>query len=95
MKSFNFITDGDFLEWYQEVSRVHKELAEGTIPLTKENILMEHEVCELLGVTARTLRKYRQQKYLGFVKMEGLIFYLKPLLYLDLFLLYYRPKMER
>lgn len=95
MKKFNFITDGDFLEWYQEVSRIHKELAEGIIPLTKENILMEPEVCDLLGVTSRTLRKYREKKYLGFVKMEGLIFYLKPLLYLDLFLMYYRTKNER
>lgn len=92
MNRFNFITEADFLKWYQEVSMVHKELAQGIVPLTKENILMEHEVCELLGVTSRTLRKYRQLKYLGFVKMEGLIFYFKPLLYLDLFRLYYRLK---
>lgn len=95
MKNTHFATESQFLEWYQEVARVHKELAQGIIPLTKENILMEQEVCELLGVTSRTLRKYRQQQYLGFIKMEGLIFYLKPLLYMDLFLLYYRPRTER
>ena len=95
MKNIHFVTEAQFLEWYQEVARVHKEMAQGIIPLTKENILMEQEVCELLGVTSRTLRKYRQQQYLGFIKMEGLIFYLKPLLYMDLFLLYYRPKTVR
>ena len=94
MKNFNFITEAQFMDWYQEIARLHKELAQGIVPLTKENIMMESEVCDLLGVTTRTLRKYRQQRYIGFIKMEGLIFYLKPLLYIDLFLLYYRPKLE-
>lgn len=95
MKNCNFITEAQFLEWYQEVARLHRELAQGIVPLTKENILMEREVCELLGVTTRTLRKYRQQQYIGSIKMEGLIFYIKPLLYMDLFLMYYKPKVER
>ena len=94
MKNCNAITEAHLLEFYQELERVLKQIAQGIIPLTKENLLSDRDVYEMMGVTSRTLRKYRQLHYLGYVKMNGLIFYIKPLLFLDLMRMYNKKKKE-
>lgn len=76
----------------RELSLLKENLQRAIVPLTKENILTERQVCELLGVTDRTLRKYREKQYIGFIKLSGRILYLKHLLYLDLEELYYQER---
>ena len=95
MRNLNLFTEAQFLDWYQEVAMVHRNMMQAIVPLTKENILTEEEVCELLGVTDRTLRTYRQKQYIGFAKLAGRIIYIRNLLYLDLLMMYYAPKEEK
>ena len=47
---------------------------------------------DLLGVTPRTLRTYRRKGYLGFIKIEGRILFLRHQLFRDLEELYYKSK---
>ena len=90
MKTMNSWSEAQLLAWQEEMTTTCLQLREAIIPLTKDDVLTESEVCTLLGVTDRTLRKYRQRHYIGFVKMSGRIFYFKHLLYADLHLLYYK-----
>ena len=76
----------------RQLQLLEEDLKRAIVPLTKENILTERQVCELLGVTDRTLRKYREKRFIGFIKLSGRILYLKHLLYLDLEELYYQER---
>ncbi|WP_394332795.1 helix-turn-helix domain-containing protein [Epilithonimonas bovis] len=52
-------------------------------------MLTEEDVAAILGVSMRTMRTYRQKKHLHYLKLEGRIYYLKLILYIDLILLCY------
>ena len=90
MRTPPIFTEAAFLKWQDELAMMQEDLRNSIVPLTKENILTAREVCELLGVTDRTLRTYRKKGFINFVKFAGCIFYLKHLLYLDLLRMYYQ-----
>ena len=92
MKALYQIKEGDFLRLKKENQKFIDVLDLTVIPLTKEYILTEQETCDLLGVTPRTLRTYRRKGYLGFIKIEGRILFLKHQLFRDLEELYYKSK---
>lgn len=73
--------------WIQEISEYHHDLLTLHIPFDKEHLLTEVEVSEILGVTIRTLRTYRNKNYLRYLKLNGRIYFVKILLYVDLVLL--------
>lgn len=92
MKIFYHMSEAEFLHWQEELVQVYDDLRHALIPLNRENILTEQEACEVLGVTSRTLRSYRQKKFIGYIKLDGRIIYLKHWLYLDLEALYFKSK---
>ena len=92
MKPLYQIKEGDFLRLKKENQKFYDALDLALIPLTKEYILTEQEASELFGVTTRTLRTYRQKGYLGFIKIEGRILFLKHRLFRDLEDLYHKSK---
>lgn len=89
MKKLNFKSEDQRLKLEEAFELVCSKMLKGIVPLTKENIMSEAEVCELLGVTDRTMRNYRQKKYIKCIKLDGRIIYLKHFLYLDLTERYY------
>lgn len=95
MKKLNFKSEDERLKLEAEVELVINDMLQGIVPLTKENIMSEPEVCELLGVTDRTMRNYRQKKYINCIKLDGRILYLKHLLYLDLTDRYYERRSKK
>ena len=89
MKTPPLLSEAQLLQWHEELEAMHKELRNGVVPLTAANVLTEQDVCALLKVTNRTVRKYRKQQFIGYTKMAGTIIYFRNLLYLDLVRLYY------
>lgn len=92
MKTNHQLKDHHAAASRRELRVLEEDLRRAIVPLTKENILTERQVCELLGVTDRTLRKYREKRYIGCIKLSGRILFLKHLLYLDLEDLYYQER---
>ena len=90
MKKISLFTESQLMEWQEEIERLHLSLLEAVVPLTKENLLTESEVCALFHVTSRTLRTYRKKGLIGYIKLNGVILYLKHFLYKDLLVLYFR-----
>lgn len=83
----NLLTENKVLEWMKEIEEFNTSLLSMEVPPVHDLLIPEYEVCEILKVTSRTMRKYRMKKYLRYVKIEGRIYYIKLLLYLDLILL--------
>ncbi|KMQ71440.1 MerR family transcriptional regulator [Chryseobacterium koreense] len=69
---------------HAEQQQLHRQIERGQFPFTEALILEESELAKFLQVTTRTMRKYRKQKCFRYIKLGGRIFYLKPLLYVDL-----------
>lgn len=95
MKTFSNMSEAELLLLQQKLKRVHHDLIQAVIPLTRENILTEQEASEVFGVTSRTMRKYRQKRYIGAIKLDGRVLYLRNMLYLDLEALYHQSKKKR
>ena len=90
MKTKSQFSEAEIMEWIA----MRKDLENVINPFTKENLMTESEVCTIMGVTDRTMRKYRKMHYIGFIKISGQIFYFKNLLYKDLLAHYYEDKNE-
>jgi hypothetical protein len=71
---------------------MNKELLSKNFPLDSSTLIEEYQLSELLRVTLRTMRTYRKLNYFHFIRLQGRIFYLKPLLYMDLLELSLREK---
>ena len=84
MKNFNILSEAENNEWLQELRVLRAKILCGDFSITRKDFISEHEVVELLQVTSRTMRTYRQKRYLHFIKMNGSIFYLRHLFYIDL-----------
>ena len=82
MKDFSLFNSINFEKWMREVEMSIEKMSYG-VPLNRESLLEEIEVCALLGVSQRTVRTYRKRKYLRYIKLNGRIFYLKLFLFLD------------
>ncbi|WDF46948.1 helix-turn-helix domain-containing protein [Chryseobacterium sp. KACC 21268] len=57
------------------------------IQLDRKMLMTEKEVAQLLRVSERTMRTYRHQNYFHHIKIEGNVFYLQFILFLDLIIL--------
>lgn len=86
MGKLSFFTEVQLQDWLAELEECQHQLLHAEIQLDRTHLLPETEVCKLLGVTERTMRRYRKKKYLRYIKLDGRIFYLKVLLYIDLVL---------
>lgn len=70
--------------WTAELERIQSQISTLPIPLTREHLLTEAEVGNLLGVSTRTLNTYKKERILHYIKLKGQVYYLKLFLYLDL-----------
>jgi len=70
-------------KWIREIEADLRDI-QYHIPLDKEHLLEEAEVCKLLNVTPRTILTYRKQRYFRYIKIGGRVYYIKFLLFLDL-----------
>lgn len=87
MKKFSHYSESQIREWYLELKKMYREMMVLELPFDRNHILPEEFVAEVLGVSVRTMRNYRAQKHLLFLKLDGRIYYIKPLLYAELILL--------
>lgn len=87
MKTYHLFNELQIKEWMQEISTFHKELISLHVPFSKEQLYTEEEVSKILGVTVRTIRTYRKKQHLRYIKIQGRIYFLKILLYVDMVLL--------
>lgn len=85
MKKLHLISEAQVRQWKKELS-VHPDdfVTAEIFDFSKDDLLNESDVCELLGVTGRTLRKYRFSGHFHYIKLERRIIYLKRELYKDL-----------
>lgn len=92
MKKINLITETQIQEWIQELQTVHEQLLNGTFIFSHNDLIPEHQVAKILKVSDRTMRTYRNKNYFHFIKLEGSIFYLRYVFYIDLVLLSHRSR---
>lgn len=89
MNHYSLITEAQFKIWVEDLKVLHQNLLQQQLPLDKEHFLTEQQVCDMMGITTRTMRKHRQKKRFHFMKIGGLILYHKVLFYLDVIRLHY------
>lgn len=87
MKSLDLITEAQVQEWIQDLQTLHEQLLIGTLSFSRQDLIPEQDVVELLQVSSRTMRTYRKKRYFHFIKLEGSIFYLRSIFYIDMILL--------
>lgn len=87
MKTFNLISEAQVQAWIQELQTVHEQLLDGTFMFTRHDFIPEQDIVEILQVSSRTMRTYRKKSYFHFIKLEGSIFYLRYVFYIDMVLL--------
>lgn len=87
MKTSLLFSEFQIHQWIEEMQQLHQDLLQLNIPFSEDQVIPEDRVCHILGVTSRTMRTYRKQHYLRYFKMEGRVYYLKIILYVDLILL--------
>ena len=87
MKSLDLITEAQVQEWIQNLQTLHEQLLIGTLSFSRQDLIPEQDVVELLQVSSRTMRTYRKKRYFHFIKLEGSVFYLRSIFYIDMILL--------
>ncbi len=87
MKSLDLITEAQVQEWIQDLQTLHEQLLIGTLSFSRQDLIPEQDVVELLQVSSRTMRTYRKKRYFHFIKLEGSVFYLRSIFYIDMILL--------
>ncbi len=87
MKAIENTNEGLFQQWIKELNNFQQEVLSVNIALNNEQLLSEEKVCKLLGVCDRTMRRYRQQHLIHYVKISKQIYYLKFVLINDLLVL--------
>lgn len=87
MKSLDLITEAQVQEWIRDLQTLHEQLLIGTLSFSRQDLIPEQDVVELLQVSSRTMRTYRKKRYFHFIKLEGSIFYLRSIFYIDMILL--------
>lgn len=71
-------------QWRKEQQGLRQQLLKGNFVLDESIIVHESKLAKLLGVGEHTMRNYRAQHYFHYIKLRGQVFYLKPLVFLDL-----------
>ena len=87
MKNFNLFSEAQIEEWIRELQTLHEQLLNGNFSFSRHDLIPEQDVVELLQVSSRTMRTYRKKSYFHFIKLEGSIFYLRYVFYIDMVLL--------
>lgn len=70
--------------WNDEIIMLQNQLLQRDVPLTKEQFLTEQEVCQLLSISDRTMRRYRNESFLHCMKFKGRVLFLKIVFLQDL-----------
>lgn len=84
MEKFSLFSEGHLKEWLAALEDCHDHLLHADIQLDRKHLIPESEICTILGVTERTMRRYRKKKYFRYIKLDGRIYYLRLMLYIDL-----------
>lgn len=87
MKQFSLFSESQINEWIMALKQIIENILSQGIQLDRKMLMTEKEVAQLLRVSERTMRTYRNQKYLHHIKIEGTVFYLQFILFLDLIIL--------
>ena len=72
--------------WFSQIEDLRKEMLSMDFILDRDQIYTEEEVCRMLQVTPRTLRSYRKNNKLHYIRLGGRIYYSKLLLHIDILL---------
>lgn len=94
MKKFSCYSEGQIRKWYFELQKMIDLMTVLELPFDKEHILLEEYVADVLGVSIRTMRNYRNKKHVTYLKLDGRINYLKPILYAELILLSFGRRLD-
>ncbi len=85
MKPYFQLTEAQISAWVCDfVKAVDQLVATPYLVIDRNTLIPEERVAQLLGVSERTMRNYRNKKKLHFVKLEGQIFYIQMILFFDL-----------
>ncbi len=87
MKRPFLLSEAKIREFFEELRLLHENQICTAVPFSKEHIFTEEAVCEILGISSRTMRTYRNRRYFRYLKFEGRIYYLRVILYMDLLLM--------
>lgn len=84
MKNYFKPSENFIRELIQGLRQLIEELLVSDFAFSRKQLLTEDQVAVLLGVTERTMRTYRSEKLFHYIKLEGRIYYLSIILYVDL-----------
>lgn len=87
MKQFSLFSESQIKEWILDLKQLIDNLLTYGIQLDRTMLMTEKEVAELLRVSERTMRTYRHQNYFHHIKLEGNVYYLTIIFFLDLIVL--------
>ena len=87
MKQFLLFSERQINEWILNLRQTIENILSNGIQLDRTMLMTEKEVAQLLRVSERTMRTYRTQKYFHHIKIEGNVYYLTLILFLDLIVL--------
>ena len=87
MKQFLLFSESQINEWILNLRQTIENILSNGIQLDRTMLMTEKEVAQLLRVSERTMRTYRTQKYFHHIKIEGNVYYLTLILFLDLIVL--------
>ena len=89
MNKFLSMREAEIKNLIHDIRLLHNRLQFFELPLDKSDFLTEEEVCELIGVTSRTLRSYRKAGKFHYMKVKGRILFHKLIFYMDVLRLHY------
>lgn len=84
MKNLSTFSEAQLLQLQDEIEELREQLSTSDLILSKGQVMSEQQVCALLGVTCRTMQRYRNAHLLHYIKLHKQIYYIKILLILDL-----------
>lgn len=89
MNKFLSMREAELKSLIDEIRLLHNRLQIFELPLHKKDFITEQDVCELFGVSPRTLRTYRKTGKLHYMKMKGRILFHKLIFYMDILSMHY------
>lgn len=84
MKPKLYFSEGQYMSWNQIAEDMVTNSLKNNDCIQKDMLLSEIEVCQILQISPRTLRKYRHEHFFRYIKLHGRIYFLKVMFYLDL-----------
>lgn len=84
MKTIDKFSEFQLSEWIEELQCIQREFKDTHVLLHEKQLVSEQEACRLLSISERTMRRYRKNHFLHYIKINKQIYYLKFLLLSDL-----------